>query len=438
MLRRTVVQPTLRALTPGWGALSELRNCINNHSSLHADDVRRAALTVEEWLADDQAAVDRVEVHRDIGIALYNRSPQLYSGQDLPEFLRRYTYPAFLSVTLNTHCNAACFFCREADYKGELVNFDDLSRLDAGVRNARVVEFTGWGEPFSYPRLEQVIDRWISLNSNAQFSFTTNGSLLSSEWGQRLRGRISHVAISVNAATEASYAEQMRYKNSKFTLELIAENISRFASVLTERDRSRLSIHMVANALNFGEIPEFVRLAARLGVPTVTIGNFMCASEAHLDKTLWHVKQDYNAALADGTALGKTLEIAVHGRRFFSNEKEVKARDTCLAPFERMYVEIPGSMTPCCYMGAARMGNVYDEGLEQVWLSGHMNALRKSRSLPACQVCTLFRPFDDQGSHVSSFLSLKDIEHETPTDVTLRTSRKKPKQMQEVKGSASH
>jgi hypothetical protein len=140
------------------------------------------------------------------------------------------------------------------------------------------------------------------------------------------------------------------------------------------------------------------------------------------------VKHDYNVALADGVALGKALDVVVHGRRFFSNEKEVKGRDTCLAPFERMYVEIPGSMTPCCYMGAARMGNVYDEGVEGAWLSGHMNALRKSRSLPACQVCTLFSPFDDHTSHVSSFLTLKDIEHKTPTNVTLRTSRKKPKQ----------
>jgi hypothetical protein len=56
-----------------------------------------------------------------------------------------------------------------------------------------------------------------------------------------------------------------------------------------------------------------------------------------------------------------------------------------------------------------------------------MNALRQSRSLPACQVCTIFTPFDDQVTHISSWLSLKEVEHETPTDASLRTSRKTPK-----------
>jgi MoaA/NifB/PqqE/SkfB family radical SAM enzyme len=231
------------------------------------------------------------------------------------------------------------------------------------VRNARGLEFTGWGEPFSYPRLADVIERWIALNATPQlFTFATNGSLLSREWGERLRGRIQYVTISVNAATESGYAEQMRYKNSRFTLDLITGNIHAFAGGLAGEDRKRLALHMVANALNFHEIPDFVRLAASLSVPIVTVGHFMCAKKAHLDKTLWHLKHAYNEALAEGETVGQSLGVSVRGRRFFTNESAIKGHESCLAPLECMYVEIPGSMTPCCYMGAARMGNSMTRG----------------------------------------------------------------------------
>jgi hypothetical protein len=74
--------------------------------------------------------------HRDIGKALFERSPALYAGDGLPEHLRRYTYPAFLSVALSTHCNAACFFCRESDYKGTSIDFTDLAKLETPIRYA--------------------------------------------------------------------------------------------------------------------------------------------------------------------------------------------------------------------------------------------------------------------------------------------------------------
>jgi hypothetical protein len=147
------------------GHLPELMKFINRGDALNTRYIRRTAENVESWLASGDPNIDRIGVHRDVGMALYRRSPDLHGGVKLPPSLRRFSYPAFLSVALNTHCNAACFFCREADYKGELVNFDDLPRLDEGVRNARVLEFTGWGEPFFYPRLAEVIERWIALNA---------------------------------------------------------------------------------------------------------------------------------------------------------------------------------------------------------------------------------------------------------------------------------
>ncbi len=414
----------------GWirepGDLGYLLRAICQGHALNTKHIERTVDDLERLLATI-ASSERIGIHRDIGTAIYLRSADLYKGHRLPHYLKRYTFPAFLSASLNTHCNAACFFCREQDYKGSLIDFSDLKQLEGGIRHARVLEFTGWGEPFSYPQLGEVVE-WCSwVNPSCEFSFATNASLLSREWGERLHDRLQYMTLSVNAATEKAYAAQMRYKNDRYTLSAILGNIAKFRAALSDEDRARLAFHMVANSENFREIPQFVRLAASSGVSTVTIGHFMCANEAHLDKTLWHVKDEYNESMVVGTAIGRQLGVAVHGQRYFTDEAMIKGQDSCVAPFERMYVEIPGSMTPCCFMGAARMGNVYDDGFEKVWFSDHMMALRRSRSLPACQVCNIFTPFDDEITHVSSWLSLKGVKHETPTAKSLNSSRKPPR-----------
>ena len=405
------------------GDAGYLLRAIGQGHALNTKHIERSVENLERMLAILPSS-DRMIIHRDIGTAIFTRSPDLYSGRRLPHYLRRYTFPAFISVSLNTHCNAACFFCREQNYKGKLIDFDDLKQLETGIRHARVVDFTGWGEPFFYPRLGEVIERCTKLNPSCEFSFATNASLVSRHWGEALHNRIQYATLSVNAATEKTYATEMRYKNDRYTLAVILANISEFRAALSDRDRSRLAFHMVTNSENFREIPEFVRLAASAGIPIVTIGHYICANKARFNKTLWHVKHEYNESFDAGVEIGQQLGVAVRGRRFFANEAKIEGRDSCVAPFERMYVEIPGSMTPCCFMGEARMGNVYDEGLEKVWFSEHMMALRKSRSLPACQVCTIFTPFDDEITHVSSWLSLKNVKHETPTAKSLNTSRK--------------
>ena len=82
------------------------------------------------------------------------------------------------------------------------------------------------------------------------------------------RGRKHRLIVSVNAASPETYAEQMRYKNNKFTFKRTVANIREFQAELTDEDRNRIILHMVANTDNFGEIRDLVRLAAELRIPS--------------------------------------------------------------------------------------------------------------------------------------------------------------------------
>lgn len=381
-----------------------LVEAIESGSDFRSPVISTLCRDVEAAIA--RQAIDPIQATRDIGKAIFDRGPAHYTSTDLPAYLKRFTYPAYLSVHLNEHCNAACFFCRDADFdKGRLLDFDQLHKIDSGIKMARVVELTGWGEPFFYPKLEQAVDKCLSLNDSPHLlSFTTNGSMLSSAWGKRLAGKIHRLCISINAATAPTYATQMRYKNKRFTFDYVINHIREFMAELTPDDISRMAFHMVANTDNFREIPTLVRLAAEMRIPTVTIGNYLCADDRYMDKTLIGVKREYNDVLDKATSLSNRLNVALHARRFFVKEETVRAQDTCMAPFERLYAEVPGDVAPCCFMGRHRMGNIYEAGVEAVWFSEEMQALRKNRFLPACTTCTLYNPFDDEISHLSPYM----------------------------------
>jgi hypothetical protein len=66
--------------------------------------------------------------------------------------------------------------------------------------------------------------------------------------------KINRLIISMNAATPETYAEQSAYKNKRFTLERTNDSIREFMSEITEFDRSRVLLQMVANTGNFREI----------------------------------------------------------------------------------------------------------------------------------------------------------------------------------------
>lgn len=396
---------------------------------LTSRDMIELTAAVEAVIADP--AADKIGIHREIAKALFARSPRLYSGDGLPAHLERYTYPPVISIALSSHCNAACFFCRDSDYKGTTVDFDNVFKLESAIRNARTIDLTGWGEPFFYPRFEDVVSYITSVNDMPHLiQVTSNGSFLSERWGKMLSGKLNRLIISINAASPETYAEQMLYKNKRFTFEGTIANIKAFQAEITAEDRKRIFLHMVANTGNFREIPQLVRVAHDLGVPVVNVGNYICAHEQHLDKTLWNAKEEYNAEIKAAKVLGQELGVIVYGREFFLAEKEVKGAENCMAPFEQFFIEMEGTTAPCCFMGAERMGNVYVDGFEAVWFSDTMNKLRADRFLPPCQVCTVFTPFDNKIAHMSAFLTTKQ------TDVVLgggpklgtRVSKKREKQ----------
>ena len=311
---------------------------------------------------------------------------------------RRRLYPSLISIFLTTRCNLRCFICRREGFKGEDLRFENLYKLEEAIRYARVIDLTGWGEPLLYPRFEDVLRYIYSLNGRQDLiQITSNGTRLSEQIAGLLSGHLKLLTVSLNAATAETYNRDMKHGDFKDTL----SHIRTFLSGLKVADRRKIRLHFVAHTENFREVPAFVILANDLGIPAVSIGQYLASNAEHSQYTLLQVKDEYNALIDRAEDLGKELGVQVSARRFFT--EHVPSLQECLSPFEECYIQVNGDVSPCCYCGSYRMGNVYETSFEEVWFGEAYRRLRERRYLEACQKCAPFIPLDDCEAHFTAY-----------------------------------
>jgi MoaA/NifB/PqqE/SkfB family radical SAM enzyme len=312
---------------------------------------------------------------------------------------RKYQYPEVLAIFLTTRCNLRCFICRREGFKGEDLKYENLFKLEKAIKYARAIDLTGWGEPFLYPRFEDVLKYIYSLNSGKSLiQITTNGTRLSEHIATLLNGHLKYLIISLNAATSETYDRDMKQGKFEETL----SSIRAFLSELEKSEQGKVQLHFVAHTENFREMPEFVTLANHLRISNVNIAQYLVGIPAHSKYALLHVKEEYNAAVDQAQDLGDKLGVKVHARRFH-NERWHDPQE-CQSPFKECFVMVNGDIGPCCSCGNYIIGNAYKTSFEAVWFGKAYRKLRGKRYLPACKTCMPFVPFDHYLAHFTGDL----------------------------------
>lgn len=318
---------------------------------------------------------------------------------DFPSFL----YPKTLLIFLTTRCNIRCRICDRENHSGIDLDFPNIYKLEKAIRYAEIIDLTGWGECFIYPKIKDVLHYIYSIKNDRCMQITTNGTLLSAEFGGLLAGRIHRLTISLNAATAETYNRDMKYSNFSSTI----DNIKAFIENVDELDRKNISLHFVAHTGNFREISLFVSLAKELGIPTISIGNFISASIQDSEMTLLHVKNEYNEIITISEKIAVGAGINFSARKF--GYETIKPVHDCKDPFDSCFILPDGEVgSPCCFSGTYNLGNVYESCFEDVWFNEKYERLRKARHLEACRHCMPFTRFDDVECHFSGEIKKTD------------------------------
>jgi MoaA/NifB/PqqE/SkfB family radical SAM enzyme len=183
------------------------------------------------------------------------------------------TRPRRIVLSHDRSCNLSCPSCRT---KLILARKEEQARLNAMAdtvllplaRDAERLRITASGDPFGSAHFRYVMKKLSKRDfPKLLLEIQTNGVLFDREaWEElELAGHVGTVAISIDAATEATYAIVRRGGS----FERLLSNLEFIATLREAREIPFMRLDFVVQNLNFHEMPDMPALAARFAFDRV-------------------------------------------------------------------------------------------------------------------------------------------------------------------------
>jgi MoaA/NifB/PqqE/SkfB family radical SAM enzyme len=318
--------------------------------------------------------------------------------------------PLCLYLEVTNRCNLLCETCPRtfealeppADMSMELFT----SIVDQAVGLKRAV-LHGVGEPMLVRELPQMV-RYLK-DRGVYVLFNTNGTLLREKrFVELIEAGLDELRVSLDAADAATYT-MVRGKP-------FFERIVRDVGLLTEYQKRagvtnpRVSLWLTGMKETVEQLPEFVRLAARMGVGEVHLQRLVFdeagfgmarASSSLFEATQATEQAAIAAAQAVGAELGVTLDASGATEPELSLKQQGQAPwSGCRRPWSLMYFTAHGRALPCCIAPfSARgyetytLGDARTQSLAEMWngrqYQDFREALLGSTPPKPCQNCGL-------------------------------------------------
>jgi MoaA/NifB/PqqE/SkfB family radical SAM enzyme len=282
----------------------------------------------------------------------------------------------------------------------------------AGLRGGPLREVipSTLGEPLLWPGMDALVDlcaeRGLSLNLTTNGTFPGRGARA---WAERLLPVLSDAKISWNGATAATAEAIMPGLDHEAAVEGVRTLAAgRDAHERACGRRATLSFQVTAQEGNVAEIPDIVRLAARLGVDRVKLNHLQVRSAGVAPLSL---RRDAGAIARWNAAVRAAREAAAEapgagGRPvLLQNATELSADLAAPAPpgpcpflDREAWVLWDGRLAPCPHPEAWRgalvdLGSIADWTILEAWASPAYRALAAAyQAHPVCRACPFRRP----------------------------------------------
>ena len=299
--------------------------------------------------------------------------------------------PGCVFIEVTNHCNLLCQTCPRTFYTYEqpqTLGWDNFLRIVEQFPHMQRAVLHGIGEPLMNRDLPRMIrhlkERGVSV------LFNTNAVLLNAEWDAALlESGLDEMRCSLDAARPETYA---RIRGAHVLHKIIA-NLQRFMAAQRERGATTPKVSLWATAMqeNIDEVPDLVRLAARIGVPEVYLQRmvFPEAPEERSgmlqpEQSLYVTYGDHEAAVvAEAERLAGELGVSFRSsgattpQRSFEGGRQApdpRPWSACTRPWTTAYITANGNALPCCIAPFATtdydsllLGNLFEQPFSEVW-----------------------------------------------------------------------
>jgi radical SAM protein with 4Fe4S-binding SPASM domain len=203
-----------------------------------------------------------------------NREKCLPNYKNRNEFFDNYNddgtytkYPPAIKLAYDGSCNVYCIMCRD---KKIFASKEETDKLDTAVYSAlkpilekiESVELNGAGEVFASSHCRNLVKKIAGSYPHIKFALHTNGIMCDERNCMELGiiDKITHVQISLHAASKATYDKIVRGGN----YEKVLENIKWLSSLKKQGKIKQLNLYFVVSSFNYFEMKQFMEMAIAL------------------------------------------------------------------------------------------------------------------------------------------------------------------------------
>lgn len=318
--------------------------------------------------------------------------------------------PVCVYLEVTNRCNLLCETCPRTFETLEPpadMSFALFTRIVDQLPGLQRAVLHGVGEPMLVRELPQMV-RYLK-DRGVYVLFNTNGTLLREKRVRELiTAGLDELRVSLDAADAATY---LAVRGKPF-FDRIIRDLGLLTTLQRElgTDRPRVSLWLTGLRETIAQLPDFVRLAARVGVREVHLQRLVFDAQgfgmARAEQSLFEAaraeeQQAIDAAMALGTELGVTLDASGATEPGLSLKQSGETPwSLCRRPWSLLYFTAHGRALPCCiapfsargYDGYT-LGDANTESLDQLWNNQRYQDFRArllSNAPPEpCQNCGL-------------------------------------------------
>ncbi len=307
-------------------------------------------------------------------------------------FYRIPAKPRNVQIEVTNRCNMDCSMCPREDLEIELehMDWDKFISVADQLQSRENITLTGWGEPFLHPRIFDMIA--VCKERGHKVMITSNGLFTKPDViEQILNSGLDVLTFSIDSVEASDNVPEGHNNDSVY------KNIEAVAS---QRKKAALSLRLQSTLHADGEndLYDVIRYAAKMGCEVVNVGRLDRKYAPDLKRPNgFDEARIFNEADRIARSQGVQLDwIQYSVSQGISRwaykllrKKLHRSGKYCLKTFDNAYVSREGHVTPCCLLPEAKMGNMLDESLPDIWNSKRFNLFRENYR-DICGSCDLW------------------------------------------------
>lgn len=289
------------------------------------------------------------------------------------------SYPRRVVLELTNACNLKCIMCGRDEFNNRFFDLSYLKKLDNVLEHTEEVTLFGWGEPTIHPKFVDIL-KYIDHFPVRKY-FVTNGTGLLKLKNAIFDYKVDIIAVSLDGAS-ASTNDRIRMGSS---FEKIVADLSTIVKEKNKRKSSLPYMNFVFTAMqsNLHELPEMIKLAARIGLEEVKAVYLTVFSESLLHESLWdctsEVKDIFDEAVQLSEVLGIKIKLPyirgedVAGQKFHKD---------CFVGWRDFFLGSDGYVRPCQSTAMKLFHYNKYSTFEEMWNSSEYQDLRSRVNAP--------------------------------------------------------